>query len=175
MAKYLETYHPKKIGFHLPAWISYFVTLSESAAAFLRGLNNRTKMKDFRNNSAAEPWQEYEVLAKQEDTQILECKADFAPQTIPESAVALTAGVDLHKAGFPYVVRAWAKDFTSRNIDHGHLGSWNDLEQPLFNTEYPVENSSRTMRIWRAGLDTGGGEVQERYFLNGRGVPLAPG
>ena len=162
---YLETYKPKKIGFHIPAWISFFVSLSESAAAFLRtqaeGLSpedRKNKMKDFKNNYAAEPWQDYETLTRQEDEQVLLCKIELAPQTVPQSAVALTVGADLHKAGFPYVVRAWAKDYTSWLIDYGHLGSWHDLEQLLFNTAFPVENSERRMGIWRAGLDTGGGK-----------------
>ncbi len=34
---YLKTYRPKKIGFHIPSWLSRFVSLSEVAAAFLRG------------------------------------------------------------------------------------------------------------------------------------------
>ncbi len=159
--KYLETYKPKKIGFHIPAWISFFVSLSESAAAFLRGLKSKTKMKDFRNNFAAEPWKEFEVLIKKEDEEILKCKTDLPPQVVPETAVALTAGIDLHKAGFPYVVRAWAKDFTSWLIDYGNLGNWQDLERLLFETAYPVHNSDREMKIWRAGLDTGGGKYKK--------------
>ncbi|SDU38636.1 Phage terminase, large subunit GpA [Desulfobacula phenolica] len=159
--KYLETYKPKKIGFHVPAWISFFVSLSESASAFLRGLTSKNKMKDFKNNFAAEPWQEYEVLAKQEDEEVLRCKTKLPPQVVPESAVALTAGIDLQKTGFPYVVRAWAKDYTSWLIDYNQLGTWQELENLLFETVYPVENSDRQMRIWRAGLDTGGGKYNK--------------
>ena len=158
---YLEKFRPANIGFHLPAWNSYFVSLSECAAAFLKGLENKKKLKDFRNGFEALPWEEYEVLAKQEDEEVLKCKTDLPPQVVPESAVALTAGFDLHKAGFPYVVRAWAKDFTSWLIDYGHLGNWQDLERLLFETVYPVYNSDRQMRIWRAGLDTGGSKYKK--------------
>lgn len=158
---YLEKFRPANIGFHLPAWISYFVSLSECAFAFLKGQESKEKLKDFRNSFAALPWEEYEVLAKQEDEDVLKCKCDLPPQVVPESAVALTAGIDLHKAGFPYVVRAWAKDWTSWNIDYGQLGYWHDLEQLLFETIYPVQNSDRKMKIWRAGLDTGGGKYKK--------------
>jgi phage terminase large subunit GpA-like protein len=158
---YLEKFRPARVGFHLPAWISYFVSLSECAAAFLDSFKSKDKLKDFRNSFEALPWEEYEVLVKQEDSDVLECKAEIPPQVVPESAVALTCCADLHKAGFPFVVRAHAKDYTSWNIHYGHLGSWGDLEELLFEKSYPVEGSDRRLRIWRAGLDTGGGKYKK--------------
>ncbi|EMS79186.1 terminase gpA endonuclease subunit [Desulfotignum phosphitoxidans] len=161
ITSFMEKFRPANVGFHLPAWVSYFVSLSECAAAFLLGLSSKKKLKDFRNSFQAMPWEEYEVLAKQEDEDVLRCRADLPPQVVPASAVALTAGFDLHKTGFPYVVRAWAKDYTSWLIDYGHLGTWEDLEQMLFETVWPVQESDRKLRIWRAGLDTGGGKYKK--------------
>jgi len=132
--------------------------LSESAAAFLRGQKSKTRLKDFLNNFAAEPWKEYEIIANKNEEEILKCRSDLAPQTVPESAVALTAGIDVQKTGFWYVVRAWAKNWTSWNIDHGFLGNWTDVEKLLFENIYPVPDSDRVLRIWRAGIDTGGGK-----------------
>ncbi|CCK81221.1 terminase gpA endonuclease subunit [Desulfobacula toluolica] len=158
---YLEKFRPANVGFHLPAWNSYFVSLSECAAAFLKGMKTKKKLKDFRNSFEAMPWEEYEVLAKKEDEEVLRCKTKLPPQVVPEAAVALTAGIDLQKTGFPYVVRAWAKDYTSWLIDYHQLGTWKELEDLLFEKVYPVENSDRHMRIWRAGLDTGGGKYKK--------------
>lgn len=157
---YLDRFRPVSTGFHIPAWISYFVSLSECAAAFLKGLTSQTDMRDFANGYCAEPWKEYKVLARQEDEEILKCRADLAPQVVPASAVALTAGFDMQKIGFFYVIRAWAKDYTSWLVDYGHLGTWDDLERMLFDTVWPVQDSDRKMRIWRAALDTGGGKYQ---------------
>jgi len=156
LAGHLDRCRPASVGFHIPAWISYFVSLSECAAAFLKGLKSQADMRDFMNGYCAEPWKEYKVLAKQEDEEILKCRADLPPQTVPASAVALTAGFDMQKVGFFYVVRAWARDYTSWLVDYGHLGTWEDLERMLFDTVWPVQDSDRTMRIWRAALDTGG-------------------
>ncbi|MCG8634207.1 MAG: phage terminase large subunit family protein, partial [Desulfobacterales bacterium] len=158
---YLEKFRPANIGFHLPAWVSYFVSLSECAASFLKGLKSKKKLKDYRNSIQAMPWEEFEVLARQEDEEVLLCKCDLPPQVVPKTAVALTSGIDLHKAGFPYVVRAWARDYTSWLIDYGDLGSWQEVEELLFQKYYPVEESDRRMRIWRAGLDTGGGKYKK--------------
>ena len=158
---YLDKFRPANVGFHLPAYAIYFISLSEIAAAFMKGRADRKKRKDFKNSFEALPWEEYEVMARQEDAEILGCRSDLPPQVVPELAVALTAGVDLHKAGFPYVVRAWSADYTSWLIDYGHLGGWYDLEQLLFNTAFPIQHSTLKMRIWRAGLDTGGGQYKK--------------
>lgn len=161
LEKYLELYNPKKIGFHIPAWISYFVSLSESAAAFIRGQKKKTKLKDFKNNYAAEPWKEYETVATPTEDKVLECRCALPPQTVPAEAVALTCGIDVQKVGFWYAVRAWARDYTSWNIDHGHLGRWGDVEALLFDTAYPVQDRDCRMKIWRAGVDTGGGKYAD--------------
>ncbi len=47
--KYLDTFRPQRIGFHIPAWISPFISLSESAAAFLKGLKSKEALRDFMN------------------------------------------------------------------------------------------------------------------------------
>lgn len=64
---HLEKYEPAKIAFQIPAWLSYFVKLSECAAAFLKGLKSKAKLKDFQNGYAAEPWVLYEQ-PRQEDS-----------------------------------------------------------------------------------------------------------
>lgn len=60
--------------------------------------------------------------------------------------------------GFWFVVRALAADFTSWNIHYGHLPTWDDVEKLLFDSAYPMPDSDFMMKIWRAGLDTGGGK-----------------
>jgi len=158
---YCELYRPQSIGFHLPGWLSHFVSLSDCAASFLRGLESREKLKDHMNGVEALPWKDYEVIANQTEETILECTCDLPPQTVPESAVALTCGIDVQKIGFWYSVRAWAQDYTSWNIAHGHLGTWADLERLLFDTQFPIQNSEHAMRIWRAAIDTGGGKYKD--------------
>lgn len=156
ISSYMRQYQPKKVGFHLPAWISFFVSISESAAAFLRGLKERSKHKDFLNNYAAEPWRSVIVTAGAED--VMKCKTELQIHTVPETAVALTAGIDVQKHGFYYVVRAWGKDYTSWLIDYGFLGTWEEIDQLLFEKRYPIQGTDITAGIWRAAIDTGGGK-----------------
>jgi phage terminase large subunit GpA-like protein len=166
---YLKKYMPAKIAFHVPSWLSRFVSLSKIAASFLRGLSDFTEFKDFYNKHLAEPW-ELKIISKKEE-QILAARCDLAPQTVPEDAITLTLGVDVQQNGFWFVVRAWSAILTSWLIHYGYLASWPDVEALLYESSYPVTNSTRVMRIFRACIDTGGGKkfedmtmTEETYF-----------
>ncbi|WP_319406164.1 terminase gpA endonuclease subunit [uncultured Desulfosarcina sp.] len=161
---YLKNFRPAKIAFHIPSWLSFFVSLSEVGAAFLKGLTDFQKKKDFRNAHEALPWKQRVVSSQVSDVLLKVC-TDLPPQTVPAAAVALTAGIDMQKYGFWFVVRAWARDYTSWLVHYGNLATWEDVETLLFDTWYPVRDSSVRMRIFRAGLDTGGTDT-------GRGISM---
>lgn len=166
---YLREHRPVKIGFHLPSWLSPFVSLSSIAAAFLRGMTDINKFKDFYNKHLAEPWKL--IIVSKDEEQILAARCDLPAQTVPEAAVALTIGVDVQLSGFWFVVRAWAPDLTNWLIHYGFLATWEDVEKLIFEAAYPVAGSDKTMRIFRAAVDTGGGKkyedmtmTEETYF-----------
>jgi phage terminase large subunit GpA-like protein len=169
IAEYLRVHKPVKIGFHLPSWLSPFVSLSSPAAAFLRGLTDMNKFKDFHNKHLAEPWK-LTVISKSTE-QILAARCDLPAQTAPEAAIALTVGVDVQQFGFWFVVRAWAANLTNWNIHYGFLAVWEDVERLIFDSSYPVGNTGRVLRPFRALVDTGGGKkfetmtmTEETYF-----------
>jgi len=176
LMRYLDEEAPEQIAFHSPAWISPLVSLSECAAAYLRGRRDPQASKYFATQIKAEPWKE--VVIETTEDQVLEARCDLAPQTVPEEAIALTCGVDMQRDGFWFAVRAWARTYVSWLIHYGKVQTWGDLEDLLFGAEYPMADGRR-MRIFRAGLDTGGtggdGKVsmtEEAYFWlrrNGRG------
>ncbi|MCG8639163.1 MAG: phage terminase large subunit family protein [Desulfobacterales bacterium] len=163
----LETWcrinRPEHVGFHVPAWLSHFKTLSQCADSYLKYRQSKKKedKKDHLNAIEALPSEEFEVLMEKEDKDVLKCKCDLPPRVVPAAAVALTAYFDMQKVGFPYVVRAWSRDYTRWLIDYGMLGSFGEIEDFLFDMVYPVQDSDRQMRVWRAGLDTGGGKYEK--------------
>lgn len=171
---------PLAIAFHLPSWYSPFVGLSDVAAAFLRGLQDPSKMMTFVTQHKAEPWKE--VIESKAESEILAHRCDLPPGIVPADALALTAGIDVQKAGFWFVVRAWDRDLTSWLVQYGYLSAWADVETLLFATRYPVQdNLRRPLGIWRAGMDTGGGvtddgnwtrteEIYHWLRANGRGI-----
>jgi len=170
LADYLKQRRPVKIGFHVPSRISPFVSLAEPAAAFLRGLTDVQKFKDWKNKHEAEPWK-LTIVSKNME-QILAARVDLPAQTVPSEAIALTCGVDVQQFGFWFAVRAWAPYETNWLIHYGFLATWEDVERLIFESHYPVVgDSSRSLQIFAACVDTGGTEknqymtmTEETYF-----------
>ncbi len=151
------------IGFHLPSWYSPFVSLSSCVAAYMRGMEDPSKMMVYITQHKAEVWRETVVPKK--ESALLDKKTELAAGIVPKDAVALTAGIDVQKSGFWFVVRAWADDLTSWLVQYGYLTAFADVENLVFNTQYPIEgNPTEMMGIWRAGIDTGGGVTEENIW-----------
>lgn len=129
-------------------WVDIFKLTGEQQIGALKG---------FVNSALAEPFQQ--VINVSNESDFMQAKCSLPAQTVPHEAVALTCFVDVQKYGFWFCVRAFARDYTSWLIHYGHLTTWEDVGVLLFETYYPVQDSTtRTMRIWRAAVDTGGGE-----------------
>lgn len=135
---YLKKHRPKKIAFKIPAWLSYFVSLSECASAFLKAYKNKTKLKDFLNAYAAEPWREYAEV-RSEDV-ILKLRDHRLRGLVPsEKPVAgLLAAIDTQDNGFYYEIRAWGYGLTpdTWQVREGFVLAFEDLEKILFSDEY---------------------------------------
>jgi phage terminase large subunit GpA-like protein len=152
----------RKIGFDVNRLYSLFPggRLENLVSKWLAAVNSgdMKQIQGFVNSSLAEPWKQVTVEAS--ESAILKAKVDLPPQTVPDEAVVLTCGIDNQRYGFWHVVRAWARDFTNWLIDYGFLAAWDDVENLLFETAYPRQNGG-TLPIWRAGIDTGGGQFEE--------------
>jgi phage terminase large subunit GpA-like protein len=164
LATYLEGFRPKKIGFHLPAWISSFVTLSECAAAFFRGQGDRNKLKDFCNNYKAEPWLAYEQ-SRSEDA-LLMLRDERPSGVVPgQGRVAcLVAGVDTQDNGFWFEVRAFSygQQRESWQVRAGFVDSFAALAEVLWGSEYrDGEGNSYFLRL--AVMDAMGHRTDEVY------------
>lgn len=138
LSEYLAAFRPKKIGFHIPSWISYFVSLSEVAAAFLKGLKDKTKLKDFCNAYQAIPWVHYHQERK-EDV-ILALRDDRSRGMVPGGGLvtALTAGIDTQQHGFWYEIRAWGwgMEKESWQIREGYVTSLEALKKIIIDDYY---------------------------------------
>jgi phage terminase large subunit GpA-like protein len=122
-------------------------------------LGDPKKLQGFANSTLGEHWKI--TVIKSSESELLKARTDLEPQTVPGSAVAITAGIDPQKYGFWFTVRAWARDYNSWLIHYGFLTHWAEVEQLLFETHYPIVGTEgKTKGIWRACLDTGGGKGQ---------------
>ena len=146
---------PRAVAFKLPSW--YKLSMSEAVAAFLEGQDDPEKLKTWVTQHCAEEW--IEKAIKKTENAVLQRQSVYPALIVPPEAVALTAGIDVQKHGFWFVVRAWAEDLTSWLIQYGYINTFADVEALVYNTEYKIYESQQTMKIWRAGIDTGGGET----------------
>ena len=145
--EYLKAYRPKKIGFHIPSWLSHFVGLSEIFARFLRGTQDKTALKDFKNNDEAVPWKHYEKPRKEDE--ILALCDDRPRGRVPGKGVVagLVAGVDTQDDGFWYRIRAFGYGGAelvkeSWGVREGFVTTWGALEQVLWKDKYLDEDGN---------------------------------
>jgi phage terminase large subunit GpA-like protein len=148
---------PRAVAFKLPSW--YVKSMSIAVADFLEGQDDPEKLKTWVTQDCAEEWVEKAI--KKTENAVLQRQSVYPELIIPPDVVALTCGIDVQKRGFWFVVRGWAEDLTSWLIQYGYLASWADVETLVYQTEYKLYDSPNTMKIWRAGIDTGGGETDE--------------
>lgn len=68
IAAHLAAHRAVKLGFHIPAWLSYFVSLSEVASAALkyRETGKLDDLKNLQNQYKAEPWKEEHVMRSED-------------------------------------------------------------------------------------------------------------
>jgi phage terminase large subunit GpA-like protein len=147
---------PTSIGFHLPSWYSPFISLSAVVADYLTSLRDPAKKMAFVTQHKAEEYKE--TVQEKDEAGVLSRKTALPSMVVPAPALVLTAGIDSHKWGYRFVVRAWEEDLTSHKIHHGHLATLGAVETLIFATRYQVEGSNHTMGLLRAAIDTGGGE-----------------
>ncbi len=156
---------PRRIGFYLPAILSKSVSLSEIMAAKMRveASDSPEDKQQYTNGMWALPYRAVEMETR-EDLILERRDRELEPLTVPGDAIALTAGIDVQKRGFWYVVFAWRADLSNVLIDYGRLTDW-DSVHALLETRYEYEsnspNAGKSLAIWRAGIDSGGTRTDE--------------
>ncbi|MDA8137782.1 MAG: phage terminase large subunit family protein [Desulfobacteraceae bacterium] len=160
----LRSVQPLRIGFHLPAWLSPFVPLWEVAAAWLKTIGDKNKLKDFLNGYAAEPWKEFEAVRK--ETAILKLADDRPAGVVPGGGkvAALVAGIDTQDNGFWYEIRAvgWGKAPDRWGIRHGFVLDLASLEKVLLEDAYTDPEGER-YHLMLACQDAMGHRTAEVY------------
>ncbi|MDL2275161.1 phage terminase large subunit family protein [Desulfosarcina sp. OttesenSCG-928-G10] len=185
---HLKTHRQSKLGFHIPAWISHFVSFSEIAAAFLRWEKTKklNDLKNFMNQYKAEPWQE-RFAEREEDAILALC--DTRPRgvvPVPEEhsesgrqrppVAALLAAIDTQGKYFRYVIRAFAYGPSEESwlIQCGSLGDFEDIVTVLWKSVY-LDGNGRELRVRNTIIDAMGNRTKKVYEFcvahRGRIVP----
>jgi phage terminase large subunit GpA-like protein len=157
----LEKFRPISIGFHLPAWISPFVSLADITAKALEyeQTQDMAVYKDLQNNFKAEPWEEqFEV--RSEDAVLALCDdrpRGRVPGPLPRAeeepprgrVPCLLAGVDTQLRYFRYVIRAFGfgEEAESWLVQEGTAPTFESLDKLFWSSHYPdAEDRPHTVR-----------------------------
>ena len=175
LAAHLAAHRPVKVGFHIPAWLSYFVSLSEVASAALKykETGKLDDLKNLQNQYKAEPWKEEHVV-RSEDAILALCDdrprgAVPGPVAGRESVAALLAGVDTQgvneqKGYFRYVLRAvgYGEEEESWLVQTGTAPSFSALNDILWGSVYR-DPDGREYKVRACMIDAMGGRTKEVY------------
>jgi phage terminase large subunit GpA-like protein len=160
---HLRLHKPRRIAFHLSALYSMFVSLSETAAAFLRAKGDKLALRDFLNGYLAEWWTDYVV--EREEKKILVLRDDRPRGLVPGGSrvACLVAGVDTQKDHFFYRIRAvgWG-GVATWGVREGRVETFDDLEQVLWQDEYrDADGNAYPVRL--SVMDAMGDRTAEVY------------
>jgi phage terminase large subunit GpA-like protein len=108
---------------------------------------------NFVNSWLAQVWEE-----KIEETTVDKVRnlaRDYDEGMVPDEVLVLTAGVDVQKDHFYFVIRGWGYYEESWLIRAGEVDYWQDIEEALFKTEYKRLTSAETLPVYMSCIDSG--------------------
>jgi phage terminase large subunit GpA-like protein len=148
---------PRSVAFHLPAWISPDISLSEIAATLILSQHSKQKLIDLFNGYLAEPYID-KTVERQEDS-ILALRDDRPRGLVPHDVACLTCAVDTQARGFYYEIRAWGYGFEmeSWQVREGFVEDFSTLAKIIFDDKY-TDSAGNEYKIVLTLIDSGGGE-----------------
>lgn len=143
-------------GYWINALYSPWLTFSEIASKFLDSKDDPEKLMNFVNSWLAEEWEE--KVQGADEGKIKNSIAKYPEGVVPEGAIILTAGVDVQKDHFYFVIRAWGASWRSWLIMAKQVETWADIALYLLSdtTFYYSENLSLPpFQISLVNIDSG--------------------
>ncbi|GAB6125013.1 phage terminase large subunit family protein [Humidesulfovibrio idahonensis] len=154
----------QKVGFHVPSWLSSFVSLSAVAAAFLKGLVDKTAMRDFMNAHKAEPWFDYTQPRKHDVVLALRDERPEGVVPFGGRIAGITASADTQDNGWWYEIRAWGYgvEQESWQVRAGYVTTFDALDTVLW--EEPITDAEGNIYfVELAVIDSQGHRTSDVY------------
>lgn len=143
----------KHRGFWINSLYSPWLTWSDIACEFIKSKDFIELLMNFVNSWLAEVWEEKIEETTVDKVRSLAC--EYSQGFVPDDAVVLTAGVDVQKDHFYYVIRAWGYEEQSWLVRCGSLEYWEDLVEVLFKTDYQKISTGETLPVYMTCVDSG--------------------
>lgn len=151
-------------GFHITAFMSPWVHLSEIVYEFLQSRHDPEKLKTWVNTTLGETWEE--KAEKVDSSSFIGRRENYGPESLPDDIRLVTAGVDVQGDRLEVIVMGWAAHEESYGIAyhviHGDpsQGDVWDILDDLLLTPYHTDEG-RELRIRASCIDTGGHYANE--------------
>jgi len=145
--------HNRNRGFWVSSLYSPWLTWSDIASEFLKSKDYVELLMNFVNSWLAEVWEE-----KIEETTVDKVRnlaRDYDQGIVPDEVLVLTAGVDVQKDHFYYVIRGWGYYEESWLIRADRVEYLGDVIDCLFKTEYRRVSSAETLSVYMSCIDSG--------------------
>jgi phage terminase large subunit GpA-like protein len=146
-------------GFHIPGFLSPWLTLEEIAREFLKAGGDPSLRQVWENTVLGEPFEE--AAEKIDGSNLIGRGESYGPQSVPAAVALVTAGVDVQSNRLELQVIGWGADEESwllaHEVIHGDPTQpmvWEELDQMLLT---PMRREDgRELRIRACCIDTGG-------------------
>ncbi len=140
-------------GFWISSLYSPWLTFSDIASEFLRSKDYIELLMNFINSWLAEVWEEEIEETTIDKVRVL--ARDYDEGIVPDEVIVLTAGVDVQKDHFYYVIRGWGYYEESWLIRAERVEYWEDIVDQLFKTEYKKNNGKEILSVLMTCIDSG--------------------
>jgi phage terminase large subunit GpA-like protein len=107
---------------------------------------------NFVNSWLAEVWEEKIEETSLDMIKSLSC--DYDEGEVPDDCLVLTAGVDVQKDHFYFVIRGWGYYEESWLVRKGRVEYWEDIVDILFKTEYKRIGTDETLEVYMSCVDS---------------------
>ena len=154
----------QKVGFHLNALYSPWVSFRDVAHEWLKSQTDLEAKMNFINSWLAEPWEPVGLTAGSET--ILSHQGRFTRGIVPDGTLLITGGVDKQTDRLYYTIRGWGRNRVSWNIDHGCVDTMKEIYQ-IFDRPYYDERGGAyfpNLVLFDSGNETN--EVYDFCFLH---------
>jgi phage terminase large subunit GpA-like protein len=146
-------------GFHIPGFLSPWLTLEEIAREFLKAGKDPSLLQVWENTVLGKPFEE--AAEKIDGSSLIGRGESYSPQSVPAGVLICTAGVDTQADRLEVQVVGWGAFEESwllaREVLHGDPAQtmvWDELDQLLLT---PMRNENgRELRVKACCIDTGG-------------------
>ena len=153
-------------GFHISELYSVWSTWADMAKNFLEAKKQPEMLKTWINTALGESWEEQGETIEHE--KLLERRLNYDSESIPESVLVLTAGVDTQKDRLELQMVGWGSNYESWVIEYkifwgdpNAANVWQELDNYL-KKRFKTENG-RILTISCTCIDSGGHHTNQVY------------